>query len=225
MVRSPIAGLLQAVDVEVGEHVNPGQRLARVVSLDRLEVPLQIAAGVRPFLELGEEVRIIGTGTDERVWESTIGRIAPESDPETRTLTIYAEVTQPAATEEGLNGALAPGQFVRALVLATNVQERWVVPRRSVDEGGILIVNDEHIRRRPIEIDYQVEMKLPRFGVKDALWVVLEEPLEPGLPVVINPTPALIEGMQVEPAPAAQPRDVEVRSGAAEEMANAEAGP
>lgn len=225
-VRSPIAGVLQAVDVEMGENVNRGQRLARVVSLERIEVPLRIAASVRPHLELGEEARILGTGTDDRVWSSRITRIAPESDPDTRTTTIYTEVSQPAETKGAASGALAPGQFVRALVMSTSSEQRWVVPRRSVDEGSILIVNDAHVRRRQVKIDYQVEMRLrDQFGIEDSLWVVLEEPLEPGLPVIVNPTPALIDGLKVEPVSADEPDDAHVGATPDRAVADREGSP
>src|SRR5690606_18585009 len=60
IIRSPLSGTIQRVDVEAGERVGPGDSIARIVSLRRIEVPLSFPASARPWLRVGDPVRIAG---------------------------------------------------------------------------------------------------------------------------------------------------------------------
>ncbi len=60
-ITSPMAGILDAVDVEEGESIASGQRVARVVSLARIEVPLRLPASARGDLVVGDEAVLYAT--------------------------------------------------------------------------------------------------------------------------------------------------------------------
>lgn len=55
-IVSPLDGVLAAVDVELGENVMAGQRIARVVNLDHVEVILRLPAGARRDVHIGDAV-------------------------------------------------------------------------------------------------------------------------------------------------------------------------
>ena len=93
-ITSPIDGVLEEVDVELGENVAIGDRVARVINLERIEVPILIAASARPFLDLGDDVRIESAGNSRQSWLATVSRISPTDDESTRSMTIYVELEQ-----------------------------------------------------------------------------------------------------------------------------------
>ena len=57
-VVSPIDGVLAAVEIEPGERVVPGQRIARVVDLARIYVELRLPSSARPSVFEGNDVEI-----------------------------------------------------------------------------------------------------------------------------------------------------------------------
>lgn len=194
-VTSPIAGVLQAVDIEPGENVNVGQRIARVVNLQRIEIPLRVTAGARAGIGLGDPVDLSTTGAFIRMWKSEIARIAPEDDESTRTMTAYVELKQ---EPDGANSILAPGTYVSGLVTSDAAEPRSIVPRRAVSEGQIRLVIDNTIVRRRIETEFQLTGDFPQFGLPDRIWIALREPIEAGALIVINGATAPPDGTIVD---------------------------
>lgn len=205
-IRSPIAGVLSEVDVKLGESVQPGQRVARVVNLERVEVPVQLPTAARTDIAIGGNVLLEATNETGQCWDATVVRLSPEDDADTRTMTAYVEVDQRQAAETFGTGAgsrlLMPGMFISAAVSSQARDERWVVPRRSLRAGRILVVEDNTIVSRSVRVDYLHEGPLPQLGLPDDQWAVLQndpQPLSPGDMVVVNASIAVREGDKVEP--------------------------
>lgn len=206
-VVSPITGILQAVDVRQGETVAPGQRVARVVSLDRIEVPLSLPASARFHVQRGDMVLLRSTSRVDCLWEAEITRLAPEDDPQTRTFTVYAEIEQPEASQVFGRAVgrelLLPGAFVDGSVIHQAQEMRWVVPRRAIRGGRLFLVQDQTIHSRPVTAAFVLEAEIPAFNLPDDQWAVLAEGsvpvLETGELVVVNVTPALSDGVPVTP--------------------------
>src|SRR5262245_22483390 len=112
VIVSPLDGVLQSVDVEEGENITAGQRVARVVNPLRIEVPLLLPASSRPFVSIGDEVTLTDAGAGSHAWTARVTRIAPEDDDSTRTLRAFVEVRQ----EPNGRTLLAPGKFVQGPV-------------------------------------------------------------------------------------------------------------
>ncbi len=177
-IVSPIDGVIQAVDVEVGENLTPGQRVARVVNLQRLEVPLRLPASARRDVTIGDQVTLTANRT-KRQWPATVSRIAPEDDPQTRTVAVYVDIEQPdALTAYGTSRQaelLTPGVFVSGTVTANEPQMRWVVPRRSIRGGRVLTVKDGVLQSMDVAVDHVHEGEFAGLGLPDDQWAVLDE--------------------------------------------------
>jgi len=209
-IVSPLAGVLESVDVEVGENLAAGQRVARVVDLGRIEVPLRVAASARPHLAVGDEVALWAGGDANRRWSARVMRISPVDDESTRTTVVFVEVEQDPQAPDGL----VPGLFVRGFVSSSAAEQRWVVPRRALEGDRILLVNDGEIISRGVRVDYQVERKFPHLGPPDEQWVVLGDPLSEGDLVVVTGTRTLRDGMAVQPVRAVAEAPPSVGGGA-----------
>lgn len=209
-ILSPLEGILESVDVKLGESLQPGQRVARVVSLSRIEVPVQLPVAARPDLILGGRVELRPTNDMTHCWDATIVRMSPADDATTRTMTVFAEVDQKQlAAQFGTAGAanlLTPGQFLSATTWSASNAPRWVVPRRSIRAGRVLVVRDGIITSKPVMIDYLNEGAVPGSGVPDDQWAVLldeGQPLKAGDLVVLNASVALRDGDKISPVTAA----------------------
>jgi len=193
-VLSPIDGMLQSIDVRVGEHVSNGKRIARIVNSSALEIPLRLPSHARSFVHTGDKVALRSAGFGKRRWEARISRIAPEDDTNSRTMIVYVDINQNATSAN----SVPPGLFVRGEVKSAQDERlRWVIPRRSIHSDRVMVVRDGMLRSIPVSVDYSVTGELPEFGLPDQDWAVLETPLSSGDFVVVDPGGNLRDGMSV----------------------------
>lgn len=212
-IKPPIAGVLQSLDVERGENVAVGARVARVVQLDRIEAPISLPASARPLVTLGDAV-VLRSTADGRTWDAQINRVLPENDPQTRTFVAYAELNQTQALASG-GPVLMPGAFLEATVTTAEVARRPVLPRRSIQTGQVLL-----LERLPVEpdvqanlpagaelarvrvaeavIDYHYTGPLPDYGLPgETQWAVLAEPLPASDGVIPMASTKVLDGARV----------------------------
>ena len=57
-INSAIDGVLESVDVELGERVAPGQRMARIVNLDLIDVEVRLPSSARSSVSVGNGVTL-----------------------------------------------------------------------------------------------------------------------------------------------------------------------
>ncbi len=197
-VTSPIEGVLQAVDVEVGESLTAGERVARVVALRRIEVPLALPGAARAGVRVGDRVTLRPTGGLPAMigWEATVARIAPEQDAATRTITVFVELHQ-----EGDELRLpVPGMFLEGTVRVSDRAPRLIVPRRAIRAGRVQLVEDGVVVSRAVEVMFTLSETHPELGVPDDQWAVLEgEVLREGDLLVVNAATRLADGTLVTP--------------------------
>ena len=212
-IVSPIEGVLAEVDVEVGESVAPGQRVARVVALDRIEVALRLPAAARGDLAVGDEVTLFeegkgwsagARGRSDRVWHATIARLAPDDDPGTRTMTAFAVVEQSTGSSvpRGMGSApLVPGRFVEGVAVSSRDVSRMLLPRRAVRSDRVSVVRGGRLERVEIVPDFTIRASVPELGLPDLDWVVLRDALPEGVLVVLDGSRSPAEGVPVVPVP------------------------
>jgi hypothetical protein len=163
--------------------------VARIVEPSRLEVPIALPASSRGALAVGQRVQVVEASG--ALVEGSITRLSPEDDPVVRTLVAWAEVP-------GGSG-LVPGSFVEATVLAPDATPRTVVPRRSVRNDRLLLVEDGRVRWQPVRTAYAIRRAQPQTGLDDVEWLALEEPLPHGTLVVLDAARRIEVGARVEP--------------------------
>ncbi|MDZ4753440.1 MAG: HlyD family efflux transporter periplasmic adaptor subunit [Phycisphaerae bacterium] len=188
-IRSPLDGILQVANQEVGEMVTPGMRVARVVSTEAIEVPLLLPASARPFLRVDSAVALRSEGIGATPIDARITRISPEDDPLTRTLTVYAETDHPTP--------IAPGSFVDAEVSAAGDEVRTVLPRRAVSGGRALVVANGRVQHLQVEVEFAQSGLLPQSSLPDTEWVVLRDRLPAGTEVVLDGSRQIVEGTAI----------------------------
>lgn len=193
-IRSPITGVLQDVDIEQGERVAIGERIVRVVNLEHIEVELKLPASARASVRRDDDVELFSRGSLGQSWTGTVTRIAP-ADDEQRTMGVFVEVTQDPHGPK----VLAPGRFVEGFVTSRDAAPRFVVPRRAIVDGHVLLILDGVIQRQEIRVDFYVMADFRQFGVAAEQWAVLADPFPDDARIVVNMSRSLREGVSVEP--------------------------
>ena len=214
-VTSPLDGVIEAVDFERGEWVAAAQRVARIVDLSRIEIPLRLAKSSAGSVRVGDRVELAPDAMAPTRWEGTVVRISPTVDASTRTIEVFVVVEQDTAPEGGL---LRPGQFVVGRVWTRQTESRIVLPRRAIVADRVMLGDPVEaddpalagvdaslratIRRvRPVEVrvDYHLGGAFTDADPSERDWAVLDPatPIEDGSIVILSNLDQLIEGMFV----------------------------
>jgi len=195
-IVSPISGMVQEVDVEIGERVRAGDRVARVLDPSRLEVPLRLPLSATRDIRVGSPAVLRVDGPAGGQWEGSVVRIAPEADPDRRTITVYVEVVQDAPV--GRAPDLPPGQFVLGLVRASETPA-IIVPRGAVSEDRVMVITpDGAIESRAVEVAFYSEGDHPELVDSESQWAVIAEGLERGERIAVSNLSKLHPGALVE---------------------------
>lgn len=173
-IRAPFDGIIERKEVDLGEQVAPGQRIGRIVDLSVIEVPLRLPATARPRVDQDDRVTLQPAGDRTRSWTGRVNRIAPVDDTGSRTFEVYVEVEQsPEAAS-----LLTPGLYVEGRVISSNETMAMVVPRRSLSDDRLLIVENGRLQRDSVNVVYYVNRLYPQLGLNgEDYWAVLDEPL------------------------------------------------
>ena len=123
-VNAPFAGTIGIPRVEVGGYVQPGTVVATLQQLDTMRVDFTVPEQQMADVRVGQPARF-GVVEGEFPYNGRIIGVDPKIDPETRLISLRAEVDNP-------EGELRPGQFVRVRVELPAVPDVIALPQTSV---------------------------------------------------------------------------------------------
>lgn len=208
-ITSPIDGVLQRHDAERGELVSAGTVVARVVDLGKIEIPLRVAVSAAERVAVGDQVELRADNNSDHRWLGTVARIAPETDPASRTFTLFVEVEQDVAaaienrrpaTRSGL--LLLPGQFLVGSVRTSSVESLIAVPRRALTGDRLMLAESRDsgvvVSPRQVVVSHFFEGSFPGLHPTETQWAVLRSGLESGEEVIIGNLEQIEQGMRVE---------------------------
>ena len=200
-IKAPFDGRVRSENVDVGQFVNRGTRVATVYSVDVAEVRLPVPDAELAFLDLPQLYQDEGTDLNgpavllhaefagaRHTWEGRVVRTEGEIDPRTRMVHVVAHVEKPYAPQEGGRPPLAAGLFVEAEILGRSDDAVFVLPRAALrDQSRALVVDSEsRLRWRNVEV-----------ARADRQQVILTSGLEPGDRVCVSVLESVVEGMSV----------------------------
>ena len=211
VLRAPFDCRLSDVSLEAGQFVAAGQSLFEAYGSAITEVEAQMPIDqVRKLLTPetgplnlnGDAMRMIRDVFDVQVtvrlrtgdfvveWDGRFDRVREELDLQTRTLRVVVAVDRPFDNViPGQRPPLSPGMFCEVELRSKPRTNKIVVPRTSVWDNAVYLVNDENrLQRKPVKVAFS-----------QGGFSVIAEGLYGGERLVVSdPTPA-IEGMLVEP--------------------------
>lgn len=204
-ITSPIDGIIETLDIEVGENLASGQRVARIIDPRVIELPLQLPASARSYVATGNDVTLTTRShpDDCPPWTATITRLGVADNP-TRTFTVFAKVDQSKIPLRNFAEGTGPyklsaGVFTLAKLDTAEPEQQTIIPARAIQEGRIRTVIDGKIVGQSVEVAFDLEGDFKSFGLDDSQWVVLKEPLPTGTLVVLSASMTILDGQRVEP--------------------------
>ena len=141
-VEAPFTGYINHSMVDQGDYVQPGQPLFSLVSLEALELPIEIPASRAMALKEGAPAALVTDEEPPRRASGRVERISPTVDAGTRTVSAYVVIN----SEEG-EAPFPPGTFLTAAVDGRVFQDVIAIPRSAIVDGGIFVADGKKARR------------------------------------------------------------------------------
>ncbi len=209
LLRAQFDGRVREEHVDVGQFVERGRAIARIYGVDVAEVRLPIANHQLSYLDrpfdlgaekaggLGARVVLEAEFAGQRYqWEGRIVRSEGEVDAKSRMIHAVASVEDPyGRARVSDKPPLAVGMFVHARIMGRRLEHAFVLPSialRGADRVAI-IDGDSRLRYRRVEV---VRAERER--------VIIASGLSDGERVCVSPLDAVVDGMMVRVAEAAE---------------------
>ncbi len=123
-IEAPFAGVIGIPRIDVGEYLQPGAVIATLQQLDTMKVDFTVPEQQVDNISMEQPASFSLTGTDF-AYDGKIVGIDPKIDPQTRLVSVRAEVKNP-------KGELRPGQFVRVRVELPAIDNVIALPQTAV---------------------------------------------------------------------------------------------
>ncbi|MBD1399742.1 efflux RND transporter periplasmic adaptor subunit [Pelovirga terrestris] len=201
-ILAPYAGRILTKDVDIGQYITTGTRLARIYASDALEVRLPLSDEQLSHLTLPEEFRnrpvvpatrqagvtfSVRIGSDIFTWSGRLVRTEGSIDINSRQLFVIARIDNPYQ-QTADRPQLKIGQFVEARISGSQLEAVYRIPRQAIHgERTVHIITPENrLERRELDIVW-----------RDTNYLVASGPLRPGEQIALTRLPFAADGISV----------------------------
>ena len=187
-VRAPFDGVVTRKLTEVGQWIVSGGDVAEMVSVDRLEIRIDVAERYYDALRIGATARITIEALPDLELTGKIERIVPRAEDRARTFPVKISVSNE-------DGRIGVGMLASVAMPVGTVTTSTMVPKDAV------------VRTGPGEVVYRLtadgtaEMVAVESGSAAGAWVAVRGEIRPGDKVITRGNERLIPGQAVEGRP------------------------
>lgn len=125
VIRAPFSGLLGISEVDIGQYLEPGDRIVSLQALDPIHVDYTLPERYLHQVAVGQEVRVSVEAMPEEIFRGKVSAIDADINRATRTLKIRA--TLPNSEQH-----LRPGMFAEVQTLRAESQQVLTIPRTAI---------------------------------------------------------------------------------------------
>jgi membrane fusion protein, multidrug efflux system len=145
-IRAPIAGVVSARHIKLGNTIKPNDPTFRVTNLDPLVAYVHVPEKEFRKLAAGQSVDVVVDALGGEHFPAKISRISPTVDPQTGTFRAEIEVPDPTRR-------LKPGMFARVNVVYERRDDALQLPRSAIldadgDQSVFIVVSGKAQQRR-----------------------------------------------------------------------------
>lgn len=124
-IRAMFDGRLGINAVNLGQYLNPGDKIVTLQSLDPIYVDFFLPQQHLSRMKFGQTVTVTTDAMPGRMFEGRITAINPKIDPDTRNVQIEATIANP-------KHELLPGMYASVIVQSGSVQQNLTLPQTAV---------------------------------------------------------------------------------------------
>ena len=138
-IRAPFDGEIGIRQINLGQHLNPGDEIATLTDLSQLYVEFSVPQQDLSLVGRDAKVSVTTDGWPGRTFTGTVNAIEPQIDVNTRNVTVQALMPNP-------DKALRPGMYVDVAVNLPPQHDALLVPvtaiQTSASGESIVVVRD-----------------------------------------------------------------------------------
>jgi len=148
-MRAPISGIIVSKNAVRGQQVNPGDQLFSLATLERVWITADIYEDDLARVRVGQSLEAVTAAYPSEVFKGTIQRISPSLDPNTHTLQLRCQVSNP--------GSRLKPQMLARVRIVTSPGLALVIPQSALvfDDNAyyaFIVAGANSVERRRIEI-------------------------------------------------------------------------
>jgi len=187
-IRAPFAGMVVSEQTEVGQWLTVGGPVVELLSLDDLEVHVDVPERYFSLLNPGGAAKVSFDAVADLTLDGTISAIIARADPEARTFPMKVSI-------RGAGGRIGAGMLAQVSFTAGESYRATVVPKDAV------------VRQTEGEVVYRingtdtVEMIPVRTGEGVGAWIVVTGDIIAGQKVITRGNERIFPGMPVSGEP------------------------
>lgn len=139
-LKSPIEGIVSALNVEAGQTIGAGQHIADVINMDQVYVDIQVAENVISNLNTGDEIMASIPAVSSAPVQGTVEWVSPAADLTTRLFPVRVSF-------ENAEHTIKPGMFVNVDISILEASDSVIIPSTAILErtdGKIVYVNKDN---------------------------------------------------------------------------------
>lgn len=189
-IRAPFNGAVVRKRTEVGEWIGVGDPVVEMLSLDELEVRVEVPEGYFRLLGLDGAASISFESLPGLEVSGRVSAIIPQADPQARTFPVKVRIGN-ARGRIGV-GMLAQVSFAGRETYRATVVPKDAVIRRGVQQFVYLMNGDNTVSLVPIQT-----------GTAVGAWVSVQEGIQPGQKIITRGNERLQPGQVVQGTPLA----------------------
>ncbi len=160
VIVAPFDAVIDSRQVDLGQFVQAGSPLMRLLGTELVEVRLPLLASDVPFTHYGQ--RADGSwpqatltarfGDIERSWPARLARLEQRVDAQTRVFYLVAQVEAPYDSKRH-PWPLSVGLFVEAAIGGVEIPGATRIPRSALYEGdAVYVLEQDSMRKRPVTV-------------------------------------------------------------------------
>ncbi len=183
-ISSPISGVVEAKQMNVGEMSSPGSPILSIVNVARLKVNVGIPEKYMNYIKKGKTLDITFDVFPDEVYKGTVSYIAPVINATTRTFDIEMVISNPGEKlkpEMSANIIISKETISDAIVLA---QDQFV---DNVEEQYVFVLQGDIAKKRKITL-----------GGRNGNNVIITDGLEPGETLITDGYQFVNDGDKVQ---------------------------
>lgn len=183
-VEAPINGRVEKLFVSPGEHVTPGQPVARLLDLNRVKIVFDLPEREIRSLREGDECKIELDAMPEKQLSGKVTFISSAANPANNAFRVELEADNP-------EGVLRAGLIVRVMVLRGIVEDAVILPLQAIVpmDGETLVY---------LESEGYAERRIVRIASIHDSRAVISRGVEPGVRVIVDGNRNVLDGTPVE---------------------------
>ncbi len=137
-IKAPFTGVVANSALAVGQYVQAGQTLCKVLDVSSLLIDVGVLETELPFIRVGSAAEATFQAVPNTTITGTVLAINPLADPNSKTYTVTIRLngaSRRSGTPNGKNGvtiAVAPGMFASVRIVAEELKNRMLLPKAAL---------------------------------------------------------------------------------------------